>query len=461
MDDHLHAQLDRCYGGRDWIVAVDFLQAAPSLLAELDAHGAGRVMVIAGASGIGPVPGEDVPVVLLGTSGASLMGAIRAFERALGQPGPQARAAIDAFDPDGAARVIGSLFTAHERVAGRHVHGARHVSWRLLEDKTVVDGLWDAAGVDRAPSAVVDVDRGALVAASRALDAGAGVVWTGDNREGWHGGATGLRWVRDDGDVDAAVADLRAVADRARVMPFLDGIPCSIHGIVFPDVTVALRPCEMVVLRRPGRRDLQYAGTASTWDPPPARREELRAVAVAVGEHLRATVGYRGMFGVDGVMTTDGFRPTELNPRFGAAANLIASAAEVPLYLLHLAVVEGAEVDWRPVELAAALVDAADRTRAARSVVTVRAPLPEAEVGLAWHDDQLRPAVADQPVDATVRSGPGPVGGAVLVQLVADRHPTGHAAAPAVAAALRWADAEWDLGLGPLEPAPDPATADR
>jgi hypothetical protein len=34
-------------------------------------------------------------------------------------------------------------------------------------------------------------------------------------------------------------------------------------------------------------------------------------------------------------------------------------------------------------------------------------------------------------------------------------HPAGQPVAPVVAAALSWADQQWDLGLGPLQPAPD------
>ena len=30
--------------------------------------------------------------------------------------------------------------------------------------------------------------------------------------------------------------------DRVRVMPFLDGVPCSIHGLVLPDGTAAVPP---------------------------------------------------------------------------------------------------------------------------------------------------------------------------------------------------------------------------
>ena len=50
----------------------------------------------------------------------------------------------------------------------------------------------------------------------------------------------------------------------------------------------------------------------------PRRREQMRAIARRAGERLRAEVDYRGAFTVDGVLTGDGFLPTELNPRNGA-----------------------------------------------------------------------------------------------------------------------------------------------
>ena len=68
-------------------------------------------------------------------------------------------------------------------------------------------------------------------------------------------------------------------------MPFLEGIPCSIHGVVFPDGVATFRPVEMVTLRRPGSNRLHYAGAATFWDPPAAgsgcggrRKVELPAV---------------------------------------------------------------------------------------------------------------------------------------------------------------------------------------
>jgi hypothetical protein len=67
-------------------------------------------------------------------------------------------------------------------------------------------------------------------------------------------------------------------------MPFLEGVPCSIHGVVFPEGAATFRPVEMVTLRRPGSSRLRYAGAATFWDPPAADREVMRDLARRVGE---------------------------------------------------------------------------------------------------------------------------------------------------------------------------------
>jgi hypothetical protein len=78
-------------------------------------------------------------------------------------------------------------------------------------------------------------------------------------------------------------------AHKARVKPFLAGIPCSIHGKVFEDHVLAFRPCELVVLRPRGSPRFRYAPAASFWDPPPADRAAMRQMARQVGVHLRDT----------------------------------------------------------------------------------------------------------------------------------------------------------------------------
>ena len=51
-------------------------------------------------------------------------------------------------------------------------------------------------------------------------------------------------------------------------MPFLDGVPCSIHGMVLPDGTAVFRPVEIAILRDVARRRFVYGGLSTYWDPP-------------------------------------------------------------------------------------------------------------------------------------------------------------------------------------------------
>lgn len=449
---HHEALLQDIYGNRRWLLASDVLAGAGGLVDALTSVGVDDVLVLAGSRGTGAVP--DVPTVLLHTTGTSLMAAIRAFNRALGDVGPVARDRVDEFDPSGVARVITPIFSGVRSVAGRPVFGPRRPAWQALEDKTTVDAVWQAAGVPQAPAVIVDAEVDALRRAADALDEGQGTVWVADNRLGWHGGAAGLRWVRTDGQAVEAATDLAELAHRVRVMPFLEGVPCSIHGMVFDEATIAFRPCEMVALRRPGRTTLLYAGTSTWWDPPAPDRDDLRTLARRVGDHLRATVGYRGAFTVDGVMTAEGFRPTELNPRYGAAMGLLAAAADLPLYLVHLGVVEGVDADWRPFDLEQWVVEQADAARRAHGTVLVEAPQPERELRLRWDGDVLR-EVSDGHADVTLLTGPAPTGGAVRIVPEAHAGTPGEPVAPLVAAALAEADARWDLGIGPVEAARD------
>src|SRR5690606_41121857 len=123
-------------------------------------------------------------------------------------------------------------------------------------------------------------------------------------------------------DFDQALAFCAARCNRIRVMPFLEGIPCSIHGRVLPTGTAVFRPLELMTLRRPEQARLVYAGANTFWDPPARAREQMRQVARVVAEGLARRVGFRGAFTVDGVLTEEGFLPTELNPRIGAGLNV-------------------------------------------------------------------------------------------------------------------------------------------
>lgn len=456
VEHHRH-ELSKLVAGRPWIVATDVLVGAGRSGKRLLELGAERVLLIGGTRGTGEID-DAMSTIDLGVRGKDMMDGIRAAEKVLDALPPDVVAQVDAFDPERRARVVRELFSEGRPVAGRRVFGARRPEWIALEDKMIIDAFWDAAGVKRAAStitALADAD-----AAHRRLDRGRGTVWVADNREGWHGGAFFLRWVRSDDDAREAHETLGGVADRVRVMPFLEGVPCSIHGVVFEDAQIAFRPCEMMVFRT-GTNRLAYAAASTFWLPRADDAEAMREIARRVGKHLRDTVDYRGCFTVDGVMTEEGFLPTELNPRYGAAlAQLAVGLPELPLYLLHLAIiegaiVEGAKLDFRPAELERLVVEESLKRPAGRAMRMVSAKIEPRNATLVRDLDGLRFGADDEPAMFRVELGPSASGSIVFVHAVHDALELGPPLGPQMVEALRFLDSQWNLGLGHLEAAAD------
>ncbi|MEJ7793936.1 MAG: hypothetical protein WKF50_00145 [Nocardioides sp.] len=294
------------------------------------------VLVLATARGAGPVPEPDEYTLtrIAQPATASITDEFRLLDRMVRELPPGAVADVEAFDPDRqGVWWAGPFVASDEPILGRPVLGGRTRAFIDLEDKLLAEKIWVAAGVPAAPHRVVPVEAAALAVASDELATDLGVVWSGDSRDGFNGGGNYVRWILDADDRASARGFFLPRCDRVRVMPFLEGVPCSIHGFVLPDGTAVLRPVEIATLRNVEQRGLVYGGLSSWWDPAPADREEMRDVARRVGEQLRSAYSYRGAFGVDGVLTADGFRPTELNTRMPAGLNV---AGGVDLRLLSL-----------------------------------------------------------------------------------------------------------------------------
>ena len=413
----------------------------------------GAAIAVAVTRGTGDLPeGVDTRCLDLGPV-ATMMEGIRRGERVLADLPADVVAWIDAFDPDRTARAIVPFFSGHDVLSGRRVWGARDPRWKALEDKTTVDALWDRIGVRHAPVRVVPLSE--LEEAHAGIDRGAGTVIAADNKLGWHGGAEFTRWAHDLDDVRAIGREFAGAAERVRVMPFLEGVPCSIHGLVFPEHVAVFRPCEMMVLRNPAAREFRYAQAATFWDPPVADREDMRAIARRVGEALRREIAYRGAFTIDGVMTEDGFRPTELNPRMGAALGVMSRAFDgLPVTLLNMAVVEDLSIDWRPHELEATLLAKADEVRAAGGMCVVTRPVPH---GKRWyrHADGAWIPCAESDRTVEVAIGPHAAGAILFSRWAPGSLLVGERVGPVICSLLRHLDGELDLGLGPIEAAPD------
>lgn len=251
--------------GRKVVLTGNVLAAMQPLVEAVRRLGAQRPYLLAFGVGTGELPPDDAGDRLVVEHQVSdLLAEIRAIEATLRDPPKPIEAALESYDPERNAVVLVGPFPTLRTLCGRRVLDGRLPAWAALEDKTRADELWDAAGVSRAPAAVVPAEVQALAAAALELDQGAGTVWSGDAREGFNGGGEFVRWVRTAQDAAAATAFFATRCDRVRVMPFLDGIPCSVHGFVLPDGVAALRPVEMVVLRQPGSARFRYAGS-STW----------------------------------------------------------------------------------------------------------------------------------------------------------------------------------------------------
>jgi hypothetical protein len=433
MDDWWSAPLRSVFGGRRIVLAAAHAAMWTEHIATLRAAGVDSILVVAPAWGTGPRPDALTVVSPMPTAG-SFMAQIRQEERFVAEPPAEIVHAMDNFDPDRSAIVLGSFLNVQPELAGRPFLAHRRPEWLALEDKVVVDAFWDRAGIARQPSDVVS--REDAPRAARRIDRGNGTVWAADAREGFHGGASQTYWVVDGASEADAVNALASVCDRVRVMPFIEGIPCSVHGIALPDGIAVLRPVEMVTLRR--NRSFVYAGCATFWDPPHDVREQMRSIARTAGQRLVDEVGYRGTFTVDGVAAADGFWPTELNPRFGAGINVIARASGLPILLVNDLVASELDLGRSAAMIEEELLAVADTHRGGGTWISgLTHPTPPGR-----RDHELG--------EVTV--------GEHFVRCIWTPSSTPVGRSTAARACTFWADADRIFGtdLGPLTPAHDP-----
>ncbi len=452
--------------GRRVICVGDVAAIFTLTVAQLRRLGAAEILVVTFGAGAGPQPdGATIAVFPTAERPATTMEAIRLSQAAMAAPSQDVLDTIDRFDPDRSALLVSDFLNTVETLGDRPFLAYRRPEWLALEDKTVIDAFWDRVGVTRAASEVCLVNAPALAVASERLDRGHGVVWSGDAREGFNGGGEYVRWIRpgDVGHSDAAnaLSFFSPRCDRVRVMPFLEGVPCSVHGIVFDDHVAVLRPVEMVVLRRSGasaRGAFVYAGCATWFDPPVAVREEMRALARRVGVALRSEVGFRGAFTVDGVATADGFLPTELNPRMGAGLSVVLRGLpDLPIQLLLDAIVGGVAMDIDPVALESELLDASDRVRGGGTWMSIpNATVPESSRGVTFVDEAWlwSDTEGSGVVSAEVTLGQNAIGAFVRARF-STTTPIGPPVGPLAASFWAFIDAEFSLGIGHLTAAPE------
>jgi hypothetical protein len=456
---HYRAQIESIVRGRRWIVGEGVLVGATRMGKQLLELGAEAVLAIAGTRGTGEVfEHPKLSTFNLNQTSKSMMDGARDLDAALQALPAEARAVVEAFDPRHEAHSLGSIELTGQSIAGRPALGARPPAWRALEDKMIVDALWQRAGIDHARFALVPVTHQALCTAAADLDQGMGTIWVGDNKEGWHGGATMLRWVRDDEDATAAHAFVAEHCDRARVMPFIDGIPCSIHAFVTSSAVCPIRPCEMLVYRRAGSTKLTYAGVATNWVPSPDQSSQMVQSVCRVGERIRTEVDYRGSFSLDGICNQDGFFPTEINPRIGGGmGRMAASMPDLPLILLHNAMASGVDLDYRPEELAELIASEAHAKPVLKAMAFFEGTfdMTADEIQITRVNGEWSPTEDEEAAQGKISLGPSSFGSILMADMKAGVIPHGQSAAPMLAEVMMMAAKHWGLEFAPLIAAPD------
>ena len=225
------------FSGRRFLLVGGAVVPLAALGRELVGLGADTPFLLGSTCGLGELPAqEEQPWCSLDRGGSDIMHAMWSYEAGLAEPEPRVRAAVDAWDPEGRALATGYILMSDlPRVAGRARFAYREPRWVWLEDKTRVHGLFDRLDVRRGPLAITRADPRCLRAAHARLDRGAGTVWAGDLGPGLHGGGSFVRWVYDEATAEEACELLAPVCERARIMPFVEGVPCSVHGLVAPE----------------------------------------------------------------------------------------------------------------------------------------------------------------------------------------------------------------------------------
>ncbi len=455
--------LSEPFAERKVIVSLDLLAAMTGKVALLQQWGAKRPLLLADGRGSGPVPSEDdAEIVLLPEpSFPSLTEQVRARMRPAEQLTPEVVAAVEAYDPTGSAVWWVSPVGLNEPMLGRPVLGGRPAAQAALEDKLIVDDLVEKVGGPRPASMIVPASYDELMRATRRVieESGRGqVVWAGDNRGGTNGGGDYVRLISSTQQARSAAEFYAERCDRVRVSEFLEGVPCSIHGIVLPDGVITLRPVELVNMLDHHNGRFLYGGLGTTWDPPAEDRSEMRELARALGRRLQHDLGFRGAFGIDGVLTRGGFRVTELNPRFsGGLTRLQRAAPDVELELVHLNALIARDVGRAAAELEADALQSLDQHRFVdlMALSSQRVMTEHTDVLVKAGDGRLELAETEDTIIGSVVAGPSAVG--TFFRLVVPDEVLGFGQRAAQLGLLlhEFANRVWDTDFPVAQMAPD------
>ncbi|WP_145786573.1 hypothetical protein [Kitasatospora atroaurantiaca] len=352
----------------------------------------------------------------------------------------------DAFDPDRTSWLVVPDPLDPARAGTRRRLGRRQPAFRFLENKTVVDTLWDTLGVPRARSFISDLPHDVSVLGEW-VDCGGGVVCSLQPVDGDPvTGGDGMWWWRP-GEPPSVPRSLTG-RHHVRLMPLLEGLPARLHGLVLPHGVVTFPPMEIVTLPRLDRGAFLCAGTV----PNAALIDQvgLRESAARIGSALQERMGYRGGFSVDGIVTRDGFVPTDFNARLTSAMAAAPPELRVLLHTANLLAREGIGITTEAVETLAGDVFADRGAYTLHGAATRARRDGNRRIGFRW--EGLRPVTdaTSTTADGQLTLRPSPRGWLLTATLLADRLPVRGHLGPLAPAVFRLSDEVFGTDFGDL-----------
>ena len=162
--DHYRALVRPLVEGRKVVITGGPLAGLTDPVELVITLGAERPFVLAFGVGTGALPGHDrADSLVLDVDASDIVSELRAVDAALADLPAHTLAALDRYDPGHEAVVlVMTPFCVRTEIAGRSVLGPRTAASLALEDKVIVDDLWDTFGVRHRAATVVPTNAGAL-----------------------------------------------------------------------------------------------------------------------------------------------------------------------------------------------------------------------------------------------------------------------------------------------------------
>lgn len=260
------------------------------------------------------------------------------------RPGDSLRAEVSRIDPKRQAVVYAGSCVTAEALDGRPVLGRRRPEWRESERKKYQSD-WTRGQEDYTPQ-YIDFFRGPnpddlLQYCMEHLPC----VVSGDAKDCIAMGADYV-YVLEKNTPFSTVADisrlLHGQCEGVRVAPLSEGMPATYYGVVSDDRHVLYGPVEALVGFHAIRRKVVAPGIlipVSVSDR--VRRRAVAYIARLVKTLVTAT-GYRGAFGIDGCLNSNGLIVHEINTRLCAGFSLLSRlyGSHIPFGVIDLIIRE-------------------------------------------------------------------------------------------------------------------------